>query len=98
MYYVYDVILCNYRRKLSTLDFKNNSFHVAAADAASTAQQNGTMVVSSMQGHHMVSPAQQQQVLGGNTSTTGQVATLLPQQPQHLKPAGNQISPTISGK
>ena len=71
---------------------------MAAAAAASTAQQNGTISVSAIQGQQMVSPAQQQQGLGGNTPTAGQVATLLPQQPQHMKAGGNQISPTLSGK
>ena len=79
------------------MDFKHNSQHVAAAAAASIAQQNGIISVSAMQGQQLIAPAQQQQPLGGNTSTAGQVATLLPQQPQHLKPGGNQISPTLSG-
>ena len=79
------------------MDFKHNSQHVAAAAAASTVQQSGTISVSAMQGQQMVSPSQQQQPLAGNASTAGQVATLLPQQPQPLKPGGNQISPTISG-
>ena len=89
----------NYRRKLSTLDFKHNSQHVAAASAASTAQQNGNIAVSVIQGQQIVSPAQQQ-VFGGSTGTAGQVATLLSQQPQQMKVAtgGNHISPTLSGK
>jgi len=96
--YAADHSLADEQRKLSTLDFKHNLLHVAAASAASTAQQNGTMAVSILQGQKIISPAQQQ-VFGGNTGIAGQVATLLPQQPQQMKAATvtNQISPTLSG-
>ena len=89
----------NYRRKLSTLDFKHNSQHVAAAAAASTAQQQGTMTVTGVQGQQIVSSAVQQQVVGAVATTAAQVATLLPTQPQQLKPAsaGSQVSPTLTG-
>ena len=80
------------RRKLSTLDFKHNSQHVAAAAAASSAQQNG-MSVSAIQSQQMVTSTQS---IGGN-ATTGQVATLLPQQPQQIKSSNGGISPTIAG-
>ena len=83
---------CLYRRKLSTLDFKHNSQHVAAAAAASSAQQNG-LSVSAIQTQQIVSSTQS---MGGN-ATNGQVATLLPQQPQQIKSSSGGISPTIAG-
>jgi len=83
--------LLSARRKLSTLDFKHNSQHVAAAAAASSAQQNG-LSVSAIQTQQIVSSTQS---MGGN-ATNGQVATLLPQQPQQIKSSGG-ISPTIAG-
>ena len=96
--YAADHSLAEEQRKLSTIDLKHHSQHVAVAAAASTAQQNGTISVSSMQGQQIISQAQQQQQIGGN-NTGGQVATLLSQQGQQLKPIGgtNQLSPTISG-
>merc|ERR1712141_861699 len=48
--YAADAALADEQRKLSTLDFKHNSQHVAAAAAASTAQQQGTMTVTGVQG------------------------------------------------
>ena len=89
IFYIFD---CLRRRKLSTLDFKHNSQHVAAAAAASSAQQNG-MSVSAIQSQQMVTSTQS---IGGN-ATTGQVATLLPQQPQQIKSSNGGISPTIAG-
>merc|ERR1719479_71688 len=59
--YAADHSLADEQRKLSTLDFKHNSQHVAAAAAASTAQQNGIISVSAMQGQQLIAPAQQQQ-------------------------------------
>ena len=81
------------RRKLSAIDFKHNSHHVAVAAAASSAQQNGTMSVSGMQGQQIVSSAQ---TIGANTAA-GQVATLLAKQPQQINSSNGGISPTIAG-
>ena len=64
---------------------------MAAAAAASSAQQNG-LSVSAIQTQQIVSSTQS---MGGN-ATNGQVATLLPQQPQQIKSSGG-ISPTIAG-
>ena len=65
---------------------------MAAAAAASSAQQNG-MSVSAIQSQQMVTSTQS---IGGN-ATTGQVATLLPQQPQQIKSSNGGLSPTIAG-
>merc|ERR1712072_1000321 len=59
--YAADHSLAEEQRKLSTIDLKHHSQHVAVAAAASTAQQNGTISVSSMQGQQIISQAQQQQ-------------------------------------
>merc|ERR1719458_894448 len=53
--YAADHSLAEEQRKLSTIDLKHHSQHVAVAAAASTAQQNGTISVSSMQGQQIIS-------------------------------------------
>ena len=81
------------QRKLSTLDFKHSSQHVAVAAATSKAQHE-TMAVAGIQAQQIVSQGHQQQV--GVATAAGQVATLLSQQPQPIRTVssgGNQLSP-----